>query len=144
PLAFPSSFLYFRLLFRSASSATNHLATILSSNDQTALDKVTRRFKTEPDPSCPVLATADVTCITPASDVSINLEFPVWVELKQVFIPLNGTLLDAMQPRTRAEGIPAALRIRRLFRGRLRRVKIDTANQNILRFLLMPGDEITW
>src|SRR6185312_16691573 len=144
PLAFPSSFLYFRLLFRSASSATNHLATILSSNDQTALDNVTRRFKTEPDPSCPVLATADVTCITPAPDVSINLEFPVSVNHKQVFVPLNGVLSDAMQPTARGNTIPATLRIRRLYRGRLRTIKLETASRNLLRFLLMPGDEITW
>ncbi|HEY4089827.1 MAG TPA: hypothetical protein VGM43_28080, partial [Bryobacteraceae bacterium] len=144
PLAFARSFQYFRLLFRSASSPTNHLATILSSNDQAALDHAISRFKIESDLSCAVLATPNVTCLTPPPDVSINVEFPVSVNHKQVFVPLNGTLFDALQPRTRGEGIPATLRIRRLFRGHLRRVKIDPTSQNVLRFLLMPGDEINW
>jgi hypothetical protein len=138
PLVFPSSYLYYRLLFRSASSPTDHLATIVSSNDEAALDQATRQFKTG------VLATPHVTYLTPPPDVSINLEFRVSANRKQLFVPLNGTLFDAMQPRMRAQGIPATLRIRRLFRDHLRRIKIETASQNILQFLLMPGDEITW
>ena len=141
-LGFPSSFLYYRLLFRSASSPGDHLATILSPADQAALNKATSRFKIERDLSCATLDMHGVTCVTPPPDVSINPEFPVSVNHKQVFIPLNGTLSDAMQ--TRENGIPATLRIRRLFRGHLRRVKIDTVSQNILRFPLMPGDEIKW
>jgi hypothetical protein len=144
PLAFPSAFLYFRLLFRSAGSPANHLATILGSNDEAALARAGNRFKNEVDFSCAVLTTPDMTCVTPPPEVSMNAEFSVSVNRKQVFVPLNGTVFDAMQPRTRRERIPATLRIRRLFRGRLRKVKIDPASQNISRFLLMPGDEITW
>jgi len=144
PLVFPSALLYFRLLLRSASSPADHLATILSSADEAALDKATSRFKIDQDPSCAALATPGVTCLTPAPDVSINLEFPVSVNHKQVFVPLNGTLSDAMQPTARGNTIPATLRIRRLYRGRLRTIKLETASRNLLRFLLMPGDEITW
>jgi hypothetical protein len=104
PLVFPGSFLYFRLLFRNASSPTDHLATILGSDDQVALDHATSRFQTERDLSCAALAMPHVTCIMPAPDISVNVEFPVSVNRRQVFVPLNGTVLDAMQPRTRVRG----------------------------------------
>jgi hypothetical protein len=144
PLVFPASFMFFRLLFRTANSSTDHLATMLSADDEATLNEATRRFEMELDPSCEVLSMPDVTCVTPAPEVSVNLEFPVLVNSKQVFVPLGGTLSNAIQSRKRASEITATLRIRRLFHGHLRGVKFDPASQDILRFVLMPGDEITW
>jgi hypothetical protein len=136
--------MFFRLLFRTANSPTDHLATILSADDEAALNNATSRFEIERDPSCAVLATPGVSCLTPAPEVSINLEFPVSVNRSQVFVSLGGTLSDAMQSQKGATGIPATLRIRRRFRGRLRTIKFNPASHAMLRFMLMPGDEITW
>ncbi|MBV8845024.1 MAG: hypothetical protein JO307_19635 [Bryobacterales bacterium] len=144
PLVFPASFRFFRLLFRTDKSSADHLATILSADDEATLNKATRRFKREPDALCEIVSMPGVTCVTPAPDVAVNLEFPVSVNRKQVFVPLGGTLSDALQSRKRASEITATLRIRRLFHGRLRAVKFDPASQQILRFVLMPGDEISW
>jgi len=144
PLVFPTSFMFFRLLLRTASSPTDYLATILIADDEATLSKATSRFETERDPSCAVLAMPGVTCVTPAPDVSINVEFGVSVNRNQVFVALGGTVSNAMQSTRAASGIPATLRIRRRFRGHLRTIKFDPASQDILRFMLMPGDEISW
>lgn len=144
PLVFPSSFLFFRLLFRTANSSANHLAAILSAGDEAALNKATKEFERERDPSCEALATPGVTCLRPAANVSVNLEFPASVNGKQIFVPFEGTLSDAIQSRKLASETVATLRIRRLFQGRLRRVRFDAARQDIFGFVLMPGDEITY
>lgn len=144
PLEFSPSFRFFRLLFRTAQSSADHLATVLSADDEASLNQATRRFEMAGDPSCEVLSIRGVTCTAPAPEVAVNLEFPVLVNSRQVFVSLGGTLANAMEPRKQASEIPATLRIRRLFEGRLRTVKFDAASQDILGFVLMPGDEITW
>jgi hypothetical protein len=94
------------------------------------------------------LSMPGVTCVTPPQDFSVNLEFFVWVNSKQVFIPLGGTISDAMRsvtPFGKSVGqVPTTLRVRRLFRGHLLPVKFDSTKEDILRFVLMPGDKIAW
>jgi hypothetical protein len=143
PLVFPASFRFFRLVYRVANSPTDHLATMLSADDLATLNEATRRFQMERDPSCKTLTMPGVNCVKPAPDVSVSLEFPVSVNRKQVFVSLGGTLAHAMQSRKLASEVTATMRIRRLFHGRLRTVKFDRNSQDILWFVLMPGDEIT-
>lgn len=143
-LEFPASFRFYRLVFRTAVSSSNHLAAILSAADEAALDEATRRFEAERDPSCEALSLSRATCMAPAGVVAVNLEFPVWVNGRQVFVPLGGTLSNALDTGKRTSEIPVTLRMRRSFRGRLRAVKFDLATQNMRGFVLMPGDRITW
>ncbi len=144
PIGFPASFQFFRLMFRIANSSTDHIATILGADDEATLDEAIHRFAMERDPSCETLSMPGVTCVMPAPEISINLEFPVSVNHRQVFVPLGGNLSNAMQSGKGAIAIPATLRIRRLFRGHLRTIKFEPTSQSLLRFVLMPGDEITW
>lgn len=144
PIEFPDSFQFYRLFFRTANSSTDHLATILGAPEESALNTAAARLKMEQNPSCEALSLPGVFCLTPPAEVALNLEFPVSVNRKQVFVPLGGTLADALQPRKPTAPIAPTLRIRRLFHGRLRPVKFAPASQDVLRFVLMPGDEITW
>lgn len=144
PLAFPASFRFYRLVFRRAISSSDHLATILSAEDEAALNEVTRQYQMKRDPSCEALSISRATCMTLAAAAAVNLGFSVSVNGKQVFVPLGGTLSNALQPGQQEGEIPATLGIRRLFQGRLRAVKFDRASQNMRGFVLMPGDTITW
>jgi hypothetical protein len=146
PIDFPASFRFFRLLFRTDISSADHFATMLSAEDEGTLNEATRRFDMQPD--CMALSMPGVTCVTPPQDFSVNLEFSVWVNDKQVFVPLGGTISDAMRsvtPFGKSVGqVPTTLRVRRLFRGHLLPVKFDSTKEDILRFVLMPGDKIAW
>ena len=144
PLAFPASFRFYRLVFRTALSSSDHLATMLSAEDEAALNEATRQFEGKRDPSCEALSVSRATCMTPAAAAAVNLGFSVSVNGKQVFVPLGGTLSNALQTGEPGSEIPATLRIWRLFRGRLRPVKFDRARQDMRGFLLAPGDTITW
>jgi hypothetical protein len=143
-LAFPALFRFYRLVFRTALSSSDHLAVILSADDEAALSEATRQFERKRDPSCEALSISRATCMTPAAEAAVNLGFSVSVNGKQVFVPLGGTLSNALQPREPGSEIPATLRIRRLFHGHLRAVKFDSASQDMRGFLLVPGDTITW
>ena len=89
-LAFPASFRFFRLVLRTGSSSANHVATILSSDDEANLRQATRWFVMTRDPSCKLISIPNLTCVDPPPDVAVNLEFPVSVNGKQVFVPLVG------------------------------------------------------
>jgi hypothetical protein len=89
PLAFPASFRFYRLVFRRAISSSDHLATILSAEDEAALNEVTRQYQMKRDPSCEALSISRATCMTPAATVAVNLGFTVSVNDKQVFVPLG-------------------------------------------------------
>lgn len=143
-LAFPASFRFYRLVFRTALSSSDHLAVILSADDEAVLNEATRPFEMKRDPSCEALSISRATCMTPAAATAVNLGFSVSVNGKQVFVPLGGTLSNALQTGEPGSEIPATLRIRRLFRGHLRAVKFDRTSQDMRGFLLMPGDTITW
>lgn len=82
--------------------------------------------------------------MTLAAAAAVNLGFSVSVNGKQVFVPLGGSLSNALPPGQREREIPATLRISRLFQGRLRAVKFGRASQDMQGFLLVPGDTITW
>jgi len=143
-LAFPVSFRFCRLVFRRALSSSDHLATILSAEDEAALNEVTRQYQMKRDPSCEALSISRATCMTLAAAAAVNLGFSVSVNGKQVFVPLGGSLSNALQPGEPPDEIPATLRIRRLFRGRLRAVKFYRGSQDMRGFVLVPGDTITW
>ncbi len=143
-LALPASFRFYRLVFRTALSSSDHLAVLLSADDEAALNEATRQFEMKRDPSCEALSLSRATCMTPAAATAVNLGFSVSVNGKQVFVPLGGTLSNALQAGEPESEIPATLRIWRLFRGRLRPVKFDRARQDMRGFLLVPGDTITW
>lgn len=143
-LGFPVSFRFYRLLFRAAISSSDHLTTILSAEDQAALNEATNQFEMKRDPSYEALSMSQATCMDIPTGVAVNLEFSVSVKSKQVFVPLEGTLSNVLPREKWGIEIPATLRIRRLFRGRLRAVKFDRANRDMRGFVLVPGDTITW
>jgi hypothetical protein len=142
--AFPLSFRFYRLVFRTALSSADHLAVILSADDEAALNEATKQFEMKRDPSCETLSISRATCMTFAAAAAVNLGFSVSVNGKQVFVPLRGTLSDALHSGQQFGEIPATLRIRRLFQRRLRTVKFDGGDQDMRGFLLAPGDTITW
>jgi hypothetical protein len=142
-LSFPASFRFYRLLFRTAISSSDHRTTILSAKDQAALNKATSQFEMKRDASCETLSVPHATCMNIPAGVAVNLEFSVRVQDKQVFVPLEGTLSNILPGKLKIE-IPATLRIRRLFRGHLCAVKFDRASRDMRGFALMPGDAITW
>jgi len=144
PSAFPDSSGYFRLLFRRAASSADHVVTIIGATDQATLDQATKQRESGPMESCQGVSGSGVTCVTFSSDFGVNPQMRVLANGEEKFVGISGTVGDALNLNRPGAVAPKTLIVRRLFEGCLIPVKFDTADNDILQLVLMPGDEIDW
>ena len=142
--SFPESFGYFRLLFRIDVSSQLTIATVMSASDVTKLNKATEQRETGPSDFCQSASTTGVTCMSFPPGFGVIPELRVRVNGQESFVRVSGTVREAMNVSAFVTTAPKTLMVRRLFQGHLIPVQFDPASQDILNFVLMPGDEITW
>jgi hypothetical protein len=147
-VTFPRSFAYLRLLFRSTALPADHqiitVATILSSTDEAILNEATERLKPEGEPLCQPATFSGITCMTFPPSYAVNPEMRVNVNGKEIFVPVGGTVGDAITAYGVAIDPPQGLRVRRLFNKHSIPVSFDSGTRDILELVLMPGDVILW
>ncbi len=143
-LPFAESFGYFRLLFRTEESASNHIATIITATDETKLSEATNERESGPLDSCQGVFVPGATCVTFAPDFGVNAEMRVHVNGQEGFVRVGGTVSEAINAIGDVTAVPKTLMVRRTFEGHLIPVEFDPASKDILNLVLMPGDEITW
>jgi hypothetical protein len=141
---FPKSFGYFRLLFRREASAADHIATIIGATDSTKLNEATKQLESGSVDPCQRFLGPGVTCVTFPSEFGVNPQMRVRVNGKESFVGVAGTVSEAMNLYGPIASVPKTLIVRRQFQRHLIPVKFDPASKDILQFVLMSGDEITW
>jgi hypothetical protein len=82
--------------------------------------------------------------VTFPSEFGVNPQMRVRVNGKESFVGVAGTVSEAMNLNGPIASVPKTLTVRRQFQRHLIPVKFDPASKDILQFVLMPGDEITW
>jgi len=143
-VSFPEAPGYFRLLFRTALSSADHVATIISATDKASLEEAVKQRESGPVESCQGVSAPGANCITFSSDFGVNAEIRVRVNGHEAFVGVEGTVRDAMDLRGPNPIVPTTLTVRRKFQGHLVPVKFDPATHDILGLVLMPEDEINW
>jgi hypothetical protein len=145
-LSFPKSFGYFRLLFRTDESSTNRItrAILLYASDNMKLNEATKARLAGPENFCRTLSVSGVTCFTFPANFGVSPELRVRANGRETFVRVGGMVLDALESLGPGAEAPKTLQVRRFFRGQLIPVRFDASSEDILRFVLMPGDEITW
>lgn len=133
PLSLPASPNYFRVLFWTSLSSANHYSTILVAANHSGLENATRRFQAQPDGSCRIALGPGVTCIPVPPAWAVNAELRVRVNGRDAFVGIGGTVREAV-------GADRQVQVQRMFQGRL----IPVKGANLLRLVLMPGDQITY
>jgi hypothetical protein len=133
PLTLPSSANYFRALFWTARSSTNHYATILAAENRPALDAATQAFQAQPDGSCRTSLGAGVTCVPVPLQWAVNAELRVRVNGSDAYVTIGGTVSQVAANQSHVT-------VMRMFNGRL----IPVKGENLMRLVLMPGDQITY
>jgi len=133
PLSLPPTADYFRVLFWTSRSSANHYATILAAENRTALENATRQFQAQPDGSCRVELGPDVTCIPVPPAWAVNAELRVRVNGSDAYVRIGGTVGDAV-------GGERQVQVLRMFQGR----PIPVKGENLMRLVLMPGDQISY
>jgi hypothetical protein len=84
-----------------------------------------------------------VTCTVFPKNFGVSPELRVRANGEDYYIRVGGFLQEVLDWHP-GDHAPKTLRVRRPFRGRLVPVKFDPKSDDILKLVLLPGDEITW
>jgi hypothetical protein len=145
-LHFPQSSAYFRLLFMAddnAAAVRVTRAVLLSAPNQSLLAEAVASRQVKAENFCATLAVPDVTCTVFPKNFGVSPELRIRANGQPYYVGVGGFLLGVLDWHP-GDHAPKTLKVRRLFRGRLIPVKFDPNSDEILRLLLLPGDEITW
>jgi hypothetical protein len=145
-LHFPQSSAYFRLLFMAddnAAAVRVTRAVLLSAPNQSLLAEAIAWRQVKAENFCATLAVPDVTCTVFPKNFGVSPELRIRANGQPYYVGVGGFLLGALDWHP-GDHAPKTLKVRRLFRGRLIPVKFDPNSDDILRLVLLPGDEITW
>lgn len=145
---------YFRLLFMAeeggsdrvtSNGISSHItrAVLLSAPDENQLSQAVPRGGMSPNEFCSTVSTANVSCTVFPKNFGVSPELRVLVNRKDVFLPVGGTVQEALNL-DNSEGPPASLKILRPFHGRLIPIKFDRSSEDILKLVLLPGDQLTF
>jgi hypothetical protein len=146
-LHFPESPGYFRLLFMADDNAATVRITraiLLSAPNQTRLTQAVASRQDSAERFCATLAVPGVTCIIFPRNFGVSPELRVRTNGQDFYIRVGGFLQEAIDLKNPDDGPPKTLNVRRLYRGRLVPIKFDPKSDDILKLVLLPGDEITW
>ncbi len=146
PLSFPEGYRYFRIVFRTDANASEHItiAILLSATDKKILEEATQQRESGRADSCETVVAPGATCFNFPPKIGVGPELRVHVNGQEAFVQIGGSVTDAIGYRKNLADVEKTLEVRRLFQGRLIPVTFDRTSRDILNFVLMPGDEITW
>jgi hypothetical protein len=146
-LHFPESPGYFRLLFMADDNAATVRVTraiLLSAPDQNRLAQAVAARQESAENFCATLAVQEVTCIVFPKNFGVSPELRVLANGQDFYIRVGGFLQEVLDNWHPGDDPPKSLKVRRPFRGRLVPIKFDPNSRDILKLVLLPGDEITW
>jgi len=119
-------------------------AVLLSAPDETELNKAAARPGSRPDDFCITFSIADVNCTILPKNFGVSPELRVRVNQKDAFVRVGGMVQEVLDPVDPEAGPPPSLKVLRPFHGRLIPIKFDRSSRDILRLVLLPGDQITF
>ena len=145
-LPFSKSPGYFRLLFMAEEGASNHItrAILLSASDQNKLPQAVPHRGVSPDEFCAAVSVTKVNCTVFPKNFGVSPELRIRVNQKDAFLRVGGTVQEVLNLWTPDASPPGSLRILRPFHARLIPIKFDGASGDILKLVLLPGDQITF
>jgi hypothetical protein len=137
---------YFRLMFMAEETATAHIkrAILLSAAEQKELTQAVARRNVNPNDFCAKLSLASVTCTVFPENYGVSPELRLRVNGKDDFIPVGGMLMDVLNPKNRQAGPPHELKILRPYQGKLIPIQCDGPKHDLMRLILLPGDQVTF
>jgi hypothetical protein len=145
-LPFAKSPGYFRLLFLAEDATSSRItrAILLSAFEEAGLERAVIHRPRSADEFCATLSSPGVTCTVFPKNFGVSPELPVRVNRQGVFVRVGGMVQDVLPSEISDTGPPASLKISRPFRGRLIPMKFDMSNRDILNFILLPCDQVTF
>lgn len=145
-LPFSKSLGYFRLLFMAEESASDRItrAILLSAPEQSKFPQAVPHRGMSPDEFCTTVSVAKVNCTVFPKNFGVSPELRIRVNQKDAFLRVGGTVQEVLNLEMPDARPPASLMILRPFHGRLIPIKFDGSNGDILKLVLLPGDQVTF
>jgi hypothetical protein len=145
-LPFDRSPAHFRLLFMTDETSSDRItrAALLSAPDETKLAQAVANRGNRPDDFCTALSIDDVNCTILPKNFGVSPELRVRVNRKDAFVRVGGMVQEVLDLENPEAGPPPSLKVLRPFHGRLIPIKFDSSSRDILRLVLLPGDQITF
>src|ERR1700730_688732 len=145
-LPFSDSPTHFRLLFMAEETASGRIsrAVLLSAPEETKLMQAVARRANRPDDFCTTLSITDVKCTILPKKFGVSPELRVRVNQKDAFVRVGGMVQEILDLENPKAGPPPSLKVLRPFHGRLVPIDFDPSSTDILRLVLLPGDQITF
>jgi len=119
-------------------------AVLLSAPDEAKLTKAVARPRDRPEDFCITLSIPDVNCTILPKNFGVSPELRVRVNQKDAFVPVGGMVQEVLDLQDPEASPPASLKVLRPFHGRLIPIKFDRSSRDILKLVLLPGDQITF
>jgi hypothetical protein len=144
-LPFSKSPGYFRLLFMAEEGMSNRItrAVLLSASDENKLSQAVPRRGMSPNEFCATVPVTNVSCTVFPKNFGVSPELRILVNRKDVFLRVGGMVEEVLNLGT-SDGPPASLKILRPYHGRLIPIKFEGSSGDILKLVLLPGDELTF
>jgi len=141
---FPTKPSFFHLVFKTEKTSDRQItkAFLLSSTDDSRLDTGTKQLQAASVDTCEAVSAPGVGCVGFPPNFGVSPELRVRANGKYVFVPLDGSVMDALGMHGLNDDVQKNLRVTRLFKGRRVPIVSDPTNKDILGLTLMPGDEI--
>lgn len=145
-LTVPGDRKYFRLFFLTRRSPTDHDILLVASQTEDALAAATVSINAQGETACAILQAPGISCLKVPLDSAISAEPRIRINGRYSYVPLQGTLNEAL----RVAGVrdPAALRDRlrvlRPYAGKPIPVDVAPSKPDILGLILIGGEEIFW
>lgn len=144
-LPFSKSPGYFRLVFMAEEGTSSRItrAVLLSAPDESRLSQAAPRRGISPDEFCATVSMTNVSCTVFPKNFGVSPELRILVNRKEVYLRVGGMVQEVLNLE-KPEGPPASLKILRPFHGRLIPIKFDPSSGDILKLVLLPGDQLTF
>lgn len=145
-LQLPPSSNYYRLFFLTRRSPQDHDILVLAARTSESVGEATVKIKAEGESACAALASKGLTCMKVPLDSAISAELRVMVNGKPAYVPLNGTVNDALRftGQRKPEELRDRLRIVRPY-GKLKiPVITEPGSNDVLGLVLIGEEEIFW
>jgi hypothetical protein len=145
-LPFSKSPGYFRLLFMADETTSGRItrAILLSTPDETKLTQAIDRRGNKPADFCTTLSIPEVNCTIFPKNFGVSPELRIRVNQKDAFVRVGGMVEEVLDLENPEAGPPPSLKVLRPFHSRLIPIKFDPSSKDILRLVLLPGDQITF
>jgi hypothetical protein len=148
-LTVPDSARQLRLLFLRRKSESDRDLHLVGAPTKSGLDDAVKRFESSDDPLTACRSDRAVYCFPLPKLAAVNLEQRVTVNGKLAYIPVGGTIRDAMAASgekdfERQNELAAKLKVMRPWRGKLIPVVNEAGERAILSLVLLGGEQISY